>query len=219
MRARNKHKCPNTHRHMHLHTHTHSLFNLSHTRYAVIDKLCCILCSAADENENSCNCIRLTMQPLSHCRDPLPSAPLLLHLPFPTLPLPTVPENQVIDVARRAWLHALNRCLGTGRETTRKLHGSWLLTGPAATSCTIVGNCFCKPSRYPAPLLRSCQPAFWAFIVEQVSSSMRTLLQSTCKFMPTLDLVPAKLLSQKPPTLPSPPQLSCNGAIIELLFL
>lgn len=63
--------------------HTHSLFSPSHTRYAVIDKLCCILCSAADENENSCNCIRLTMQPLSHCRDPLPPAPLLLHLPFP----------------------------------------------------------------------------------------------------------------------------------------
>lgn len=139
-----------------------------------------------------------TMQPLSHCRDPLPADACCCT--SPSLSFLTVPENQVIDVARQGWLHALKRCLGTGRDHSQI---AWKLIADG-TSCNQLHDCvqlFLQtplPSISPPPRLPAC---FLPFIVEQVSSSMRTLLQSTCKFMPTLDLVPAKLLSQQPPPL------------------
>lgn len=58
-----------------------------------------------------------------------PSLPLLLHLPCP--------ENQVVDVAERAWLHALNRCLGTGRDHSQI---AWKLIADG-TSCNQLHDC------------------------------------------------------------------------------
>lgn len=70
-----------------------------------------------------------TMQPLSHCRDPLPADACCCT--SPSLSFLTVPENQVIDVARQGWLHALKRCLGTGRDHSQI---AWKLIADG-TSC------------------------------------------------------------------------------------